>query len=590
MAQLKNTTVSDTGFLQLPVGTTAQRPAPANGQMRFNTTLGRAEFYNAAQAVWLGTTSAGVLATGGTVYDVITEGTTYRVHVFTNTGNSTFTVNKSGSVDYLIVAGGGAGGGGGGAGGAGGLLTGTTTVTPQSYTITVGAGGVGVNTGATGANGSNSSAFGLTAIGGGGGGALSGVPQSGGSGGGGNRPTPAGGAGTSEQGNAGGNGAQNSTQAWTVGGGGGGAGWLGQNANVRGLNLPGNGGVGMVSLISGIPAYYAGGGGGGTQAGTQNGGTGGLGGGGDGGQGASITSGQATSGTPNTGAGGGSSNEGGSTFGLSGSGGSGIVIIRYVLRDENSVLLESNAQLLNPEIDLDLSKPIVYSGNGTILNNSSTTTPVASLINSPTYRDRRTHRSRFELRGIASGTHLLLTPAINFPFPWTKRIVFINTASTATTDFRVSLTGDPSTSRAGYIRLFNDIIDNTARVRFLFRYRNSAGTWSSHSDYVGPFGSDYVPFAQQDAYWVNNIIDLTVTMSSNQVYRYYINGSQVGSRSRTTSGDLNNELNISMIGARATGTTETLQGSIYLAQFYNIELTATQIQNEFNSSRWRFGL
>jgi hypothetical protein len=37
---------STTGGLYLPVGTTAQRPTPATGQMRFNTTTGSVEVYN----------------------------------------------------------------------------------------------------------------------------------------------------------------------------------------------------------------------------------------------------------------------------------------------------------------------------------------------------------------------------------------------------------------------------------------------------------------------------------------------------------------------------------------------------------------
>jgi hypothetical protein len=40
MATLKNTTINDTGYLRLPPGTTAQRPAvPAVGMIRYNTTL-----------------------------------------------------------------------------------------------------------------------------------------------------------------------------------------------------------------------------------------------------------------------------------------------------------------------------------------------------------------------------------------------------------------------------------------------------------------------------------------------------------------------------------------------------------------------
>jgi hypothetical protein len=45
MAILKNTIIDDTGFLQLPVGTTAQRPTADNGQLRWNSSTGSAEFY-----------------------------------------------------------------------------------------------------------------------------------------------------------------------------------------------------------------------------------------------------------------------------------------------------------------------------------------------------------------------------------------------------------------------------------------------------------------------------------------------------------------------------------------------------------------
>ena len=56
MAQLKNTTVSDTNFLQLPAGTTAQRPAnPEAGMMRFNTDTGQVEWYDDVFGSWIPT-------------------------------------------------------------------------------------------------------------------------------------------------------------------------------------------------------------------------------------------------------------------------------------------------------------------------------------------------------------------------------------------------------------------------------------------------------------------------------------------------------------------------------------------------------
>lgn len=49
MATLKNTSISDTGFIGLPSGTTAQRPVtPSAGMIRFNTTTSKLEVYDGA--------------------------------------------------------------------------------------------------------------------------------------------------------------------------------------------------------------------------------------------------------------------------------------------------------------------------------------------------------------------------------------------------------------------------------------------------------------------------------------------------------------------------------------------------------------
>ena len=45
MAILKDTTIDDTGSIVLPVGTTAQRPTPSDGHLRYNTQLGYVEEY-----------------------------------------------------------------------------------------------------------------------------------------------------------------------------------------------------------------------------------------------------------------------------------------------------------------------------------------------------------------------------------------------------------------------------------------------------------------------------------------------------------------------------------------------------------------
>lgn len=152
---------------------------------RYNVSGKNREFYTFENAPGLGN-----YATGGTIID---GGDGYIYHIFT--GDGTFTVNRPpaaiDSVDYLIVAGGGGNGNttlssSNGGGGGGGFVFGNSPVSLSSYLITVGGGGPATAPTAPLRSGSPSQAFGLTAFGGGGGGRYPGVPgASGGSGGGG---------------------------------------------------------------------------------------------------------------------------------------------------------------------------------------------------------------------------------------------------------------------------------------------------------------------------------------------------------------------------------------------------------------------
>ena len=193
----------------------------------------------------------------------------YRIHTFSATGVNTFTVNRPGTfpfVEYLIVGGGGSGGWGGnnsanqlrggGGGGAGGVITNVDTegfrVNQTSYYVNVGAGGKPKTSPATAVDltstsGSRSTIFGLTAEGGGAGGGRVGFSttspftqyhgKAGGSGGGAganNNATatsfPSGGSSTFNQGFSGG-----STAGWPI-----------SNANITGLGTsnPSQGGAG----------------------------------------------------------------------------------------------------------------------------------------------------------------------------------------------------------------------------------------------------------------------------------------------------------------------------------------------------------
>jgi hypothetical protein len=289
---------SSTGYLDLPSGTTAQRPgSPGAGMVRFNTTTGNPEWYDpSGSGQWLN-----------------------------------FSQPPSYNVEYLVIAGGGGGSQsgfatGGGAGGAGGYRSSVvgessgggssaesvvSVTSNAAYTVTVGAGG------ADRTSGSNSVFGTITSLGGGrGAGYERGGASSGGSGGGGAYAGQAGASGTVGQGYAGGNS--------DIGGGGGGGGAGGVGGNGSSSRIGGNGGAGITSAITGTAVARAGGGGGGAigyYASPAVGGTATAG----GGNGGSDTAG--SNGTANTGGGGGGPVGNGSALG--GTGGSGVVIIRY---------------------------------------------------------------------------------------------------------------------------------------------------------------------------------------------------------------------------------------------------------------------
>lgn len=310
MAILKNTVINDTGYLTLPSGPSGTRP-------------------------------------GGSV------------DVFTRVGTTTWTAPAGvTSVQVVVVGGGGPGVSGGGGAGSVVYHSGLAVTPGTSYTVTVGAGGVGgVANGAAGRSAGMPSVFAsITAPGGGMGGSNDSNPAAttGGSGGGGGATSTvtqvgaaatAGTGGTASYQNAGGS--SPASAAPYAAAGGGGAGEAGQ-AQVN-ASTSGKGGNGITDAsLGGLLAlanageviagtrYIGGGGGGNTWQNGLLGGRGGYGGGGNGSFTEAVTTPAQQAGNvngipgqANTGGGGGGG--AGGSGGRGGDGGSGIVIIKYTL-------------------------------------------------------------------------------------------------------------------------------------------------------------------------------------------------------------------------------------------------------------------
>lgn len=226
-----------------------------------------------------------VFASGGLAFFDATTSNMY--HVFK--GSGTLSVTGAIEAEALLIAGGGGGGGypssGGAGGGGGGLSLSPISLSTGNYPVVVGAGGSGGTAyNIIGQTGGQSSIAGISSNGGGGG-----YNAGGGAGGG-------GGAGK------GGNGANGGLQA--------GSGVAGPSTYTDfGL-------ISQTGQVSGSLVYYSGGGAGDSVSGPD--GYGGLGGGG----------GVSVSGVANTGGGGGGSH---ASWSFRGHGGSGVVIVRYLI-------------------------------------------------------------------------------------------------------------------------------------------------------------------------------------------------------------------------------------------------------------------
>jgi len=576
MAQLKNTTIDGTGFVQLPIGTTGQRPSVADGQIRYNSDTGKNEFYDSASGEWNDTATTGVVATGGdAIYDIDTEGGKYRVHIFSSTGTSSFNVLKGGEIEYLIVGGGGGGSGNfyddGGGGGAGGLVKGSTDITPNTYSVVVGARGTWSS-----GSGGDSSAFGLTALGGGGGGSHRSPGRDGGSGGGGlgsfagdNFNVDGGtatqpGSASGGFGNDGGTGGLNNVNpnggGYPGSGGGGGAGEPGIWPRGSGANQGGRGGDGLLVDITGIPTYYAAGGGG------LLGGRGGIGGGANASGGRGTTA--AIDAPNNSGSGGG----GGRASGDSGSpsnGGSGIVVARYALSPGNPTSVNGKLITDGLVLDIDFADARTYSGYGNQIN----------LRNGRSNLSRGTFVNGVTTEYPASvGGCAVFNSGNNYIQLGDYRDNFISDPTL--NGGRISFTLWAYTTGGYYIISSGS---QTSSSGVAFSYQNGA-----------PFAS--IKTSSQAAsldgftFPLNQWIFWSFT-SDGSTFRGYRNGVEFDSESLAGSGSSNAQPNL-VIGQPNNALANNLHflGKLATTKFYNRQLSATEVAQEFEATRWRFGV
>ena len=498
------------------------------------------------------------------------------------------------AVEVLVVAGGGGGGGrSGGGGGAGGLIYNSnfSVSSGSAISVTIGSGGSGgAGSGPPGSDGGNSIFGSLTAIGGGGGGSDGATGgRSGGSGGGGKYGS-VGGSGTSGQGFAGGSGTSNTWKA----GGGGGAGGVGLNG-VGGTHKCGDGGPGLGFGISGTFTYYAGGGGGGSHNSGAGGccddvsarGLGGIGGGRNGGIPGGSNAGD--NGTANTGGGGG----GGSTIsgggGAGGNGGSGIVIVRYpgpqkAIGGTVTSIGGYTIHTFTTVGSTTFTPLVLVTTNDSAISglpDLSGRGNLATTVNGPTYSSANGGSIVFD--GTNDYCQISSTSDFNFSGDFSVNVwaFFDSSTSTDNTYRSVFSFGATSSNTNFKITKWRSGLGNGINVE----YQNSGLRYCITTINVVPSPSEAATITSTynvDNKWSNFI----VSVNSN-VMTLYINGISYGS---VTIGSRWNQSQPLYIGYDSQYNNFYYDGMIPLISVYGKALSASEVQQNFNATRGRFGI
>ena len=490
--------------------------------------------------------------------DIITEGLVFHLDAAGASIDKGYNPNGL-LIDYLVVGGGGGGSGWGDGvgGGAGGFLRSNVRLSGNTYSIVVGAGGNrGTNSSSSrGSNGGDSQfGAGIIAYGGGGAGCKTiqdGLDGGSGGGGYGNNAVPhgIGGSGVPGQGNDGGDGT-----ASYRGGSGGGAGESGFDGVLAVGNLSSlPGAKGRVSSIDYNWRYYAGGGGTGGLSGDPS---GGLGGGGKGG----IINQDGTAGAVNSGGGGG----GGGTYSnratFGGSGGSGIVIIRYrgkqkatggdtiVYKNGYTIhtFTSSGSFVLDESVDGLSTNKIV----GTLTN-----------MNSSNFNSGNGGYFGFNLDG-------------------TNEYIDLPTINVSTTANTVCAWARKANTDGGFHNIYTP--------------------WSNGFDnWLGAYTNKWFLFVSQSADTGNVYLYSNSTITAN-IWYFVCSTIDVNVAKIYVNGELNFTVSLGFtigswnaaatIGRRATISNYYWEGNIASISVYNHALTQQQILDNYNATKGRYGL
>jgi hypothetical protein len=325
---------------------------------------------------------------------------------------------------------------------------------------------------------------------------------------------------------------------------------------------PVSGGIGLQYAISGTPTYYAGGGGGGGRSPYSV--PQGIGGTGGGGNGAVTTGGTGFSGVSNTGGGGGGNYAGEpGTANAGGSGGSGIVIVRYFgpARATGGTITYVGGYTIHTFTTVGST---TFTPNATwsdMTGNGVNATITGSLLFTTT-----------GLGGLTFSTDPTWVTGGYADIPHSASVANI---TTFTLSFGIFSNGSQSNNGGSVFHKGNEgttgficePINNSIRINY---GNGSAWFWETIS----------TPLTHNIA----AIYDIVYNGTQVKIYK---NGIELSSHNAVIAWD---NTNVIRIGRRRGHLEHYLYGTIFFEKFYNRSLSATEIQQNFNALRGRYGL
>jgi hypothetical protein len=217
---------------------------------------------------------------------------------------------------------------------------------------------------------------------------------------------------------------------------------------------------------------------------------------------------------------------------------------------------------------LDAGNTKSYPGSGTTWTDLSGNGYGGSLVGATTYS---TSPSRFDTNAtlITEANHLSTSSLITFA-----------DASEYTLDFWVKL-------RSGATATYHSLAGRGTSAPWLTLFTNNTAGNSWYLTYREDISGTYNNGSTQTYNIQQNWINITVSVNSNRNLNFYFNGTFSETKTPTSTLFYVNRI---AGGYASGGNAYALQGSIASSKMYNRTLTASEIQQNFNAIRSRYGI